>query len=103
LQVPGWFQTYFEHILSGRGYEFWSGIGSDIGELTLLTAFIIWIRQRNCHVNRCWRLAWHTHPEHGHPVCRHHHPDYGHIQGGHSARAAAGTAEQAAGTAAKPD
>jgi hypothetical protein len=101
--VPGWFQTYFEHILSGRGYEFWSGIGSDIGELTLVTAFIIWLRQRNCHVNRCWRLAWHAHPEHGHPVCRHHHPDYGHIPGGHPARRTAGTADQAAGNAATPD
>jgi hypothetical protein len=75
-RLPGWFQTYFEHVLSGRGYQFWSGIGSDIGELTLLTAFAIWIRQRNCHVYRCWRLAWHPHPEHGHPVCRHHHPDH---------------------------
>ncbi len=80
--MPGWFQTYFEHVLSGRGYQFWSGIGSDVGELTLLTAFVIWIRQRNCHVNRCWRLAWHPHPEHGHPVCRHHHPDYRRITGG---------------------
>jgi hypothetical protein len=79
--LPGWFQTYFEHILSGRGYQFWSGIGSDIGELTLLTAFVIWIRQRNCHVHRCWRLAWHPHPVHGHPVCRRHHPDHRQITG----------------------
>jgi hypothetical protein len=75
-ELPGWFQTYFEHVLSGRGYQFWSGIGSDIGELTLLTAFVIWLRAHNCHVYRCWRMAWHPHPDHGHPVCRHHHPDY---------------------------
>ena len=72
--MPHWFYTYFVHVLSGDGYQFWSGIGSDIGELTLLTAFAIFIRQRNCHVHRCWRLAWHPHPVHGHPVCRKHHP-----------------------------
>jgi hypothetical protein len=25
------------------------------------------------------RLAWHPHPDHGHPVCRHHHPDNGQV------------------------
>ena len=34
-----------------------------------------WLRKHNCHVNRCWRLAWHPHPDHGHPVCKKHHPD----------------------------
>jgi hypothetical protein len=75
-KLPGWFQTYFEHALPGPGNQFRSGIGSDVRELTLLTAFVIWIRQRNRHVQRCWRLAWRPHPVHGHPVCRHHHPDY---------------------------
>jgi len=31
--VPHWFYTYFVHVLSGRGYQFWSGIGSDVGEV----------------------------------------------------------------------
>jgi hypothetical protein len=78
--IAGWFQTYFEHVLTGHGYQFWSGIGSDVGELTLLTAFVLWLRQRNCHVYRCWRLSWHPHPGHGHPVCKHHHPDSRRIQ-----------------------
>lgn len=58
-----------------RGYNFWSGIFSDA---TIFTGFVavlgaFW-RTHNCHVHRCWRLLWHTHPVHGHPVCRHHHP-----------------------------
>ena len=35
----------------------------------------LFLRKHNCHVRRCWRLAWHPHPDHGHPVCRRHHPD----------------------------
>src|SRR5262249_11993849 len=25
----------------------------------------------------CWRLDWHPHPDHGHPVCLVHHPEGG--------------------------
>ncbi len=78
--MPGWFTTYFVHVLSGRGYQFWSGIGSDLGELTIIGAAVVFLRHRNCHIHRCWRLQWHVDPAHGHPVCRHHHPDYKHVQ-----------------------
>lgn len=58
-----------------RGYNFWSGIFSDA---TIFTGFLAvlaaWWRTHNCHVNGCFRLLWHTHPVHGHPVCKHHHP-----------------------------
>ena len=74
--MPHWFDTYFVHTLSGNGYQFWSGIGSDIGELTLLGIVAVVWRNHNCHVHRCWRLSWHPHPVHGHPVCRRHHPDH---------------------------
>jgi hypothetical protein len=72
--IAGLFHGYFWHPLAGDGYQFWSGIGSDLGELTLIGAIAAWYRMHNCHVNRCWRLSWHPHPDHGHPVCRRHHP-----------------------------
>jgi hypothetical protein len=60
---------------SGKGYGFWSGVGSDIGELAIVGALAGLVRQRNCHVDRCWRLG--RHPVEGtpHTVCRRHHPD----------------------------
>lgn len=77
-----WAFHWIWHPLSYWGYQFWSGIGSDIAEYTLLTTFVAglfaWYRRHNCHVQRCWRLQWHVHPEHGHPVCVVHHPD-GHL------------------------
>jgi hypothetical protein len=65
--VFGWLDP-----LKGNGYQFWSGIGS--GSPILAAAFVWW-HHHNCHVHRCWRLSWHPHPDHGHPVCRRHHPD----------------------------
>lgn len=76
---------YILHPLSSAGASFYGGIGGDIGELTLAasiaTGILVRYRQHNCHIRRCWRLAWHPHPETGHPVCRHHHPDH-HKNGG---------------------
>lgn len=67
------------HPLRYWGYEFWSGLGSDFSEATIATGMVALLlgfwHQHNCHVHRCWRLQWHPHPEHGHPVCKHHHPD----------------------------
>jgi hypothetical protein len=58
------------------GYNFVSG---PLADITLATAFLGWmylfLRHHNCHVQRCWRLAWHPHPVNGHPVCKKHHPD----------------------------
>ncbi len=78
---------YFWHPLrNGNGYNTWSGWLSDLGLVTIfsgLVFFIVaWWRKHNCHVYRCWRLQWHTHPGHGHPVCRTHHP-YAQGRGGH--------------------
>ena len=68
------------HWPTQGGYNFVSG---PLADITLATAFLSWLfiflRRHNCHVNRCWRLAWHPHPEHGHPVCRKHHPHAGTI------------------------
>lgn len=62
----------------GSYYGFWSGFGSDIGELTIVTAIFTSIahaaRVNNCEVHRCWRLGRHSTAA-GHKVCRRHHPD----------------------------
>jgi len=55
--MPHWFYTYFVNILSGKGYQFWSGLGSDIGEVTLIGLAMVWWRHHNCRVYRCWRLS----------------------------------------------
>ena len=70
LGLPHWF-----HWPDNGGYNFVSG---PLADITLGTAFLSWLylflRKHNCHVHRCWRLAWHPHPVHGHPVCKKHHP-----------------------------
>lgn len=59
-------------------YNFWSGFGSDLGEVTLITAVGIGVytgvRKVNCHTKGCWRIG--HHPLDGTPyiLCRHHHP-----------------------------
>jgi hypothetical protein len=68
---------YFWHPLrNGPGYNVWSGIaGSFLTSIPgWFIALYVWIRGQNCHVHGCWRLQWHEHPDHGHPVCRRHHP-----------------------------
>lgn len=62
-----------------RGYNFWSGIVSDLGEITivggLITIVLAMWHHHNCHVPGCWRWSWHPNPETGHPECKVHHPD----------------------------
>ena len=64
--------TYNE---SGPYYGFFSGFGSDLGEVALIGSVIALFRHRNCHVQGCWRL--------GKPIdgtaflaCHKHHPDH---------------------------
>lgn len=63
--------------LSGPFYGWWSGAGSDIGEVVLIGGFAHWYRSRTCHVDHpkfCWRPG--AHPVDGTPyrVCKKHHP-----------------------------
>ena len=69
LQIA--FNTYVLHPMHGNGYQWHSGIGSDLGELTLVAAVVGTYKHKNCHVKKCWRLG-HAHPEHGWPSCRRH-------------------------------
>lgn len=61
-----------------RGYNLWSGIVSDIGEITLvggvLTLVVGFWSHHNCHQKGCPWLSWHP-DENGHPVCKKHHSD----------------------------
>ena len=41
---------------SGRWYAFWSGAGSDLGEVAIVG--VLW-HHLNCHQARCWRVARH--------------------------------------------
>jgi hypothetical protein len=55
-------------------YNFWSGSGSDLGEITIIAGLIAVYRKHNCHVLRCWRLARLPVPGTPYVTCRKHHP-----------------------------
>ncbi len=74
-----WTSWEILHPLSGNGYQFWSGIGSDFSELSILVALILLVKHHNCHVVGCKRLGHHD-PEAGAPACWEHHSQ-GHKQG----------------------
>lgn len=57
---------------SGPFYGFWSGFGSDIGEVTIVGGLVVMVRQHQCQAHRCWRLRFHTTAA-GHAVCKKHH------------------------------
>jgi hypothetical protein len=54
-------------------YGFWSGFGSDLGELA---AVGVLLRRFNCHVRGCWRLGRHRLPGTSYVICHRHHPDH---------------------------
>jgi hypothetical protein len=58
--------------LYGNGYQFWSGIGSDIGEITLISAAITWYFHNQCHVEGCRKIG--KHPFKQYKLCSKHHP-----------------------------
>ena len=74
--LAGLFPTEWLHP-GGSGYWFYSGVFDAGILLGILSGIGVYWRKHNCHVNRCWRLDWSPHPEHGHPVCFVHHPDGG--------------------------
>ena len=59
----------------GSYYGFWSGFGSDIGEVAIIGAVVGVFRKHNCVVKHCWRLSKYETAA-GHKVCRKHHPDH---------------------------
>ena len=92
-------------------YNFWSGFGSDLGEVTLITTVGIGVytgvRRANCHTKGCWRIG--HHPLEGTPyhLCAHHHPDVPEGGASHAeilerGRRAKAARDTAAGVAAAP-
>lgn len=57
-----------------NNYNFWSGVGSDLGELTLVGGLVALYRKNKCHEARCHRLAKHHVAGTPYTVCRRHHP-----------------------------
>ena len=58
----------------GPYYGFFSGFGSDIGELAILGGMIAFYRSHNCHEPRCWRFGQIMADGHTRS-CWKHHPD----------------------------
>lgn len=57
---------------SGVQYGFWSGFGSDFGEITLIIGFVAWWKHNECHVDGCHRPG--RHPFKHYRLCGKHHP-----------------------------
>ena len=71
---------WLAHPLEGLGYQFWSGIGSDFGQVTLITGLVFagwrFKKAHECHVEspvNCHRFGRPV-PGTGHVACRKHHP-----------------------------
>lgn len=54
LQVTG---TIINPSIGSKWYNFWSGFGSDLGEVVIIGAIINWYRTHKCVT--CWRLSHH--------------------------------------------
>jgi hypothetical protein len=104
--IRHWFALHTGILNGGPDpyYNFWSGIGSDIGEATLISAVGIGVytgvRKVNCHSKRCWRIGHHALEGTPYILCRHHHPDvpnggatHAHILGEHRKHKLAQAAE----------
>jgi hypothetical protein len=59
-------------------YNFWSGFGADLGEVTLITAVALGVytgvRKVNCHTKGCWRIGHHALEGTPYILCKRHHP-----------------------------
>lgn len=55
----------------GHWYAFWSGFGSDIGEVAIIGGLLSVYRKHNCHDKGCWRIGRHV--VDGTPRCNRHH------------------------------
>ncbi len=64
------------HPLSYWGYQWWSGAGSDLGELTLIFSVLgsmyLLYRHHNCHIDGCKAVGRNDPVVHA-PACHKHH------------------------------
>jgi len=66
------------HVLGADGrswYNFWSGIGADLGGFAVVGALVGVYRKHNCHVHGCWRIAKQQVVGTSWVVCHRHHPE----------------------------
>ena len=66
------------HVVGSDGgswYNFWSGLGADVGGLAFLGAAFGLYRKHNCHVHGCWRIAKQQVIGTSWVVCHRHHPE----------------------------
>lgn len=82
VHIWWWFQRFSgTSNTSGRPYGFWSGFGSDLGEITLIGLVLNWYRVHKCV--SCWRLSKHdVHGTH-YATCHIHLPDHDKIRKKH--------------------
>ena len=59
---------------SSRAYNFWSGFGSDIGEIAIVGGLITLVRHHNCHVKGCWAMGRQV-PGTPYVACHDHNPE----------------------------
>lgn len=77
-QLPAWVW----HPLFGRGYQLWSGIASDVSEITLpvtviaaaITSYRLAHQHFECHDETCKRIGLHHVAGTPHRTCWEHHP-----------------------------
>lgn len=73
--VGDWLYWFTGSAGAGSQYGFWSGFGSDIGEVAIIGGLIQIYRKHNCAVRGCWRMGHRQVPGTDHIVCRRHHPN----------------------------
>jgi hypothetical protein len=61
---------------SGTAYLAWSGVISDLGEITLIAGIIAFLRHINCHEPGCWWMGKYPAAGGSFRFCHRHHPDF---------------------------
>lgn len=61
-------------------YNWWSGAGSDLGEVAIVGALVTIVRHHNCGTSGCFRFGRHEYEMNGvkHKLCKKHHPAVDH-------------------------
>ena len=67
-----WLYVHFGIAGSGPWYGFWSGVGSDIAEVTIFGGLLALVKKHQCH--RPWCLRFGHYRSGMLMLCRKHHP-----------------------------
>lgn len=69
-----WLYVHLGIAGSGPYYGWWSGFGSDIGEVVIIGGLISIYRRHSCHAKGCWRVGLHAVDGTPFVTCHKHHP-----------------------------